>query len=348
MGERLTLSPILHPGTMYCLMKLPQHRLSYLFIFMLCLMTIRAQSTDLSTQTDKDFTSIQIITSYDEYTGFNTPTSLAINSKSGKMCIVDKDAGSVYLMSMQGLPMKRLGSEAGVKSPAGAAIANDGSIYIADEETGSVSVISPDGSQKVIELPAPESGKTPTPGRMSIDRNGNLYVTDKINSRICVFDKDNKLKFQFGKNGIKHGEFKFLEDVAVDRLGRIYAADSSGTPIQVFDKKGKYLYRFGFKGGGDEDISFAAGLFIDPNDQVWIVDQGAHCLKVFDRNGAFLRKFGEYGTEQGLLFQPIDADMDSLGRVYVLEAGAKRLQVFMLRRSFERFTPYEDQKALGN
>ncbi|MHB1457355.1 MAG: NHL repeat-containing protein [Armatimonadota bacterium] len=303
---------------------------------MFSLTETKTSSADLMSRTDRDFTSIQVITSFDEYTSFNTPSSFAINNKSRTMCVVD--TGEVYLMNTQGLLLERISEKTGVKSPAGIAITNDGRIYISDTGTGSVKVISSDATQKTIELPAVEGGKAPIPGRMTIDRNGNLYVIDRANQRICVFDKDSKLKFQFGKIGAKHGEFKSLEDVAVDRLGRIYAIDSSGTPVQVFDKKGKYLYRFGFKGEGDEDISFAAGLFIDPNDQVWVVDQGAHCLKVFDRNGAFLRRFGEYGTEQGALFQPVDADIDSLGRVYVLEAGAKRLQVFMLRRSFERFT----------
>lgn len=322
------------------------HELLYLFTIILILTTANTQSADAAIRADSGFTSILIIASYDEYTDFKAPSSLAVNGKSGRMCIVDKDPDEVYLMSMQGLPIKRIGGEAGAKSSAGAAIANDGSIYITDAETASIKVVSPDESKMVIAMPAVEGGKAPVPGRMVIDRNGNLYVTDKANSRICVFDRDGNVKFQFGKSGVKHGEFKSLEDVAVDRLGRIYAADSSGTPVQVFDKKGKYLYRFGFRGEGDEDISFAAGLFIDPNDQVWVVDRGAHSLKVFDRNGTFLRKFGEYGTEQGELFQPVDAEMDSLGRIYVLEAGAKRLQIFMLRRSFERFTPSEDRNAV--
>lgn len=318
-------------------MKIP-HLFLYLCIIVFNPLVAGTVSADLYNQTNKEFTSIQTLTLYDEYTGFDTPSTLAINNKSGKMCIIDTSVNEVYLMSIQGLPQKRIGSESGVKSPSGVAIANDGTIYIADTKTGTIKLISPDESQKVIELPEVEGGKAPQPGRMTIDRNSSMYVTDRANSRICIFDKTGKFTLQLGKNGIKRGEFKSLEDVAVDRQGRIYALDSSGTPVQVFDKKGKYLYRFGFKGIGDEDISFAAGLFIDPNDQVWVVDQGSHSLKVFDRNGAFLRKFGEYGTEQGLLFQPVDADMDSLGRVYVLEAGAKRLQVFMLLHTFERFT----------
>ena len=217
--------------------------------------------------------------------------------------------------------------------------ADDGTLFVSESTGGPIKIIGPKGEKSTLDLPKSEGESDPKPGRMTLDRDGCLYVVDRANCRVCVFDKERKIKLQFGRAGGKRGEFKELQDVAVDRQGRIYVLDSSGTPVQVFDKKGKYVYRFGFRGEGGEDISFPSALFLDQNDQVWVVDRGRHAFKVFDRSGSFLRSEGTYGLEEGYLFQPADAEMDSLGRIYVVEAGARRLQVFSLDRPFEPFSP---------
>lgn len=286
-----------------------------------------------------DFTSSLIITGYEEDESFGEPASLALDDKTGAICITDTKAGFADIFNIQGAARNRYGASYGLKSPVGTVIDKNGDIIISDTSCSPLKIISADGIAKTLDLPCDEGDQPPKPGRMAFDRNGSLYVIDTANSRICIFDKDRKPLFKFGRKGNKRGEFTAVQDVAVDRQGRIYITDLEGSPVQVFDKKGKYLYKIGFNGMGEEDISCASAIFIDQNDQIWVVDRGQHALKVFDRSGTFLRQFGTYGTGQGSLFQPVDADMDRFGRVYVLEAGARRLQVFMLRKPFERFTP---------
>lgn len=287
----------------------------------------------------RDFALVFRINGYEQEGVFGEPSSLALDEKNGLLYIADSKAGSVDAFSLQGVPKFQFDAGKGLKSPIGLAVDKQGSLYISEDGPGPIKIIDSEGETSTFDLPTGEGQNPPRPGRMVFDKDSNLYVVDRANSRICVLDSERHLKFEVGKPGSGRGEFKSLQDVAVDQQGRIYALDSSGTPVQVFDKKGKYLYRFGFQGSGMEDLLGPSGLFVDRNCQAWIADRGQHTLKVFDRSGTYLRRFGSYGVDEGVLFQPVDAEMDKFGRIYVAEAGARRVQVFSLRRPFEPLTP---------
>jgi len=248
-------------------------------------------------------------------------------------------SGTVDAFSLQGIPRFRYGPKQGLKSPLALAVDSKGDVYVAENDGGPIKIIGAKGEVTTLELPADERKEPPKPGRMSFDQDGNLYVVDRANNEILVFDKQRKIKLRVAALGSDRYKFKLLQDVAVDRQGRIYVLDSIAPPVQVFDRNGKYLYRFGFHGDGEQDLAFPAALFIDRSDQVWIVDRAQHGLKVFDRTGTFLRRFGSYGLGEGMLFHPIDADLDNFGHVIVLETGSRRMQVFTLARPFEPLRP---------
>ncbi len=279
------------------------------------------------------------INGFDQDSVFGEPSAVALDEKAGLIYLADPKFARVYSFTLQGVPKTEYGLDKGLESPIGLAVDKQGNLYIAEGSGGPIKAIDAKGEVTKFDLPKTEGDADPKPGRMTFDRDGNLYVVDRANCRILVLDKDRKLRMAIGGKGDKRGQFKALQDVAVDRQGRVYGLDSEGTPVQVFDKKGKYIYKFGFRGDGGEEIMFPSGLFIDQNDQIWVVDRARHALKVFDRSGTFLRRLGVYGTDEGYLFQPSDADMDGLGRIYVAEAGARRMQVFSLSRPFEPFTP---------
>ncbi len=289
-----------------------------------------AQTTDFALQFR--------VNGYGSDTTFSAPAALALDEKAGVIYVADTKAGEIDGFTMQGMPKLRYGAREGLIAPIGVAVDAQGTLYVTENEAAPIRVISAKGESSAFEIPKGDAKETPKPGRLVLDRDGNLYVVDRANERLCVFDAKKALKFCITGTDAKHG-FKGLQDAMVDRQGRIYTLDKSGMPVQVFDKKGKLLYRFAYQGEGDQDISSPAGLFMDRNDQIWVVDRGQHALKVFDRSGSFLRRFGAYGTDEGLLFQPVDAEMDSFGRTYVVEAGARRLQVFSLTRPFEPFSP---------
>ncbi len=290
-------------------------------------------------QAEQDFTFRYAVNGYDGKSWFGDPASLALNERSGLIYVSDVKTGTLDAFSRQGIPRFRYGPKQGLKSPLAVAVDSKGDVYVAENEGGPIKIIGAKEELTTLELPAVEGNEQPKPGRMTFDRDGNLYVVDRANNEICVFDKQRKIRFRIAALESDQYKFKMLQDVAVDRQGRIYVLDSIGPPIQVFDRNGKYLYRFGLHGEAEQDLAFPTAMFLDRNDQIWIVDRAQHGLKVFDRTGMFLRRFGNYGLGEGMLFYPVDADIDSFGHVIVLESGSRRMQVFALARPFEPFRP---------
>ena len=308
------------------------------------LLTITGAASDLADpfgQRGRELTFYYSVNGYERDAWFGEPAALALDERSNLLYVADRKDGTIDAFSIQGIAKFRYGAKEKLGPPLAVAVDKKGNIYVAENIGGPIKIIDSKRQITTLQLEAAEGDDTPKPGRMTFDRDGNLYVVDQANCRLYVFDKERKLKIKLGGRGEKRGEFKMLQDVAVDRQGRIYALDAMGIPVQVFDRKGKYIYRFGFHGEGDRDLGFPTAIAIDRNDQLWIVDKGQHALKVFDRVGTFLRRFGSYGLGEGTLFHPVDLEIDSFGRVFVAEAGARRLQVFTLSRPYEPFTPAE-------
>lgn len=280
----------------------------------------------------------QSVSGYGSESFFTEPSTVALDEKASLLYVADMKAGVVDAFSFQGVNKQQYGPKEDLKAPFGVAVGKNGDLYISEDTAGPIKIVNAKGETTKLEIPKADGEETPRPGRMRFDNDGNLYVVDRSNNKICVFGADRKFKLKIGGHGDKKGLFRTLQDMAVDRSGRVYALDADGVPVQVFDKKGSFIYRFGFHGDGAQDILSPSSLFVDNNDQVWIVDKAQHALKVYDRSGSFLRSFGNYGQAENSFFYPCDAKIDGLGRVYVVESGAKRLQIFSVTKPFERFT----------
>lgn len=110
-----------------------------------------------------------------------------------------------------GLPFGHKGSKRGcLKGPQGIAVSPAGDIYIADTQNHRISKwrLLPTG-QVVFscEFSCGIHGREPdeeyifTPSDVAIDLDGRVLVTDQFNDRICVFDRDGNMLFDYGDAG---------------------------------------------------------------------------------------------------------------------------------------------------
>lgn len=68
-----------------------------------------------------------------------------------------------------------------------------------------------------------------------------LYVTDRDNGRIQVYDVDGKFLFVFGQEGEGPGELIDPIQTAFDREGNLWVCDSGNHRLSVFTPDGKFL-----------------------------------------------------------------------------------------------------------
>ena len=70
------------------------------------------------------------------------------------------------------------------------------------------------------------------PSELAIDMAGNVYVADRDNYRIQVFDLQGRFLYKWGTEGSGDGQFDELVGLAIDMEGNVYVADNHA--IQVF------------------------------------------------------------------------------------------------------------------
>ena len=72
-----------------------------------------------------------------------------------------------------------------------------------------------------------------------------LYIVDRDNNRIQVFDKNGTFLFKWGETGDGDGEFTLPYGLDVDKAGNVWVADRGNNRIQKFNAEGNFLLAFG-------------------------------------------------------------------------------------------------------
>lgn len=77
-----------------------------------------------------------------------------------------------------------------------------------------------------IEEESDQQGVFPLISGVALDQQGNIYVSDKINSRVTKFDASGKYLRSYGKLGRAAGSLVRAKGVAIDREDRIWVVDA--------------------------------------------------------------------------------------------------------------------------
>ena len=161
------------------------------------------------------------------------------------------------------------------------------------------------------------------PGNMALDSTNNLYIVDKANQRILVFDADLRFDRQVL---VKDG--KGLSDVKVDSKGNIYTLDTIDGSIRVFDSQGNLLLTFGRKGKHKGEFDFPVSLAVHPRGLIYVVDQHKHKVLAFNKKGEFLLDFSQLGWREARLHYPSYIYVNKAGRIFIVDRGNRRISIF--------------------
>jgi DNA-binding beta-propeller fold protein YncE len=194
----------------------------------------------------------------------------------------DRGAHQIFKFSSDGKLLMTLGqkgivgdneSKDALNGPADVVIAPDGSIFIADGESTNTRVVkySPEGKfVKYWGGRGTDPGKFGLPHNIAMDSKGRIYVADRRNHRIQIFDQDGTYLDQWTHFGTPSGLFITRDDmlyvvdeltclriantsdgsivdridgltnpnaVAVDKQGAIYITEMFGPNVKKFVKK---------------------------------------------------------------------------------------------------------------
>jgi sialidase-1 len=111
------------------------------------------------------------------------------------------------------------------------------------------------------------------PHAVRLDAEGRVYVADRENKRVQVFDADGRFLAVWKETGAPYGLF-----LARDRL---FVADGLANWIQVMDLHGKPLGRWGEKGTGPGQFNMPHMLCVDSRGAVYVAEINGRRVQKF-------------------------------------------------------------------
>ena len=156
---------------------------------------------------------------------------------------------------------------------------------------------------------------------------GDIYVSDSMLGKICVFSQQGRYKFSFGSDILRRPS-----SIAYSQTpGKPFVADTKRHVIAVFDKQGKFLAEMGRRGSGQGQFNFPTHLWVDTEGKLYVSDTLNYRVQVFTPDGQFLLAFGEHGDRPGYFAHPCGLATDSFGNIYVADRQFENIQIFSSR-----------------
>jgi DNA-binding beta-propeller fold protein YncE len=185
-------------------------------------------------------------------------------TEDGSKYIADAMLGEVIVLDRDDNLVVTLKSD-DIKRPTGVAVYKD-KIFVVCIKNDRV-VVFEKGSWKQL-YTFGKKGKKPgeflMPSNLTVDGDGNIYVSETFGYRIQKLTADGTPLKIFGQGlGDSPGQFARLRGVAVDREGRIYCADAMNNVVQVFDQENRLLLFFGQPGETPGCLTLPAQVIVD-------------------------------------------------------------------------------------
>jgi uncharacterized protein (TIGR03663 family) len=218
--------------------------------------------------------------------------------------------------------------------PWGVTVAPDGNVFVADTWNHRIQVFSPEGEflgkfgtfgqsgSSVSSAPSQFYG----PRDVSVDRNGNIYVTDTGNKRIQVFGPDLGYLRSFGGPGIIEGRLDEPVGLAIGPDNLIYVTDTWNNRIQAFTLDGGFVREWPIVGWNSQSVANKPYVAVDSAGRVYVSDPEGPRVLVFDNEGTPMAVLGGPGSN---LFQlPTGVVLDDQDNLWVSDAASQRLLRF--------------------
>ena len=258
--------------------------------------------------------------------GLDMPYGIAINT-SGEIVISEAGSHKVSIFDIQLQKVLTFGSHGErdhqMTSPAGIATDDKDNIYVTSEHklqkfTSRGELI------KCVRREGRKEGEFNDPRGITV-HNSEVYVCDRNNHRIQVFDQELNFMRSIGSYGKGKGKFDAPQDVEFDTAGNMYVAEFGNTRVQVMDRYGQFIRLFDEKGEGK--LGGPSGLHIADR-FLYVTDFFSHCIMVYETTGKFVATFCQHGRADGELYGPHCITSFVNGFLYVCDHWNNRVQIF--------------------
>jgi sugar lactone lactonase YvrE len=163
------------------------------------------------------------------------------------------------------------------------------------------------------------------PHGLTVDAEGNVWVTDDVGSRdidtvsegkghqVFKFSPEGELLMTLGTPGIPGNgpdTFNMPSAVLVAPNGDIFVGDGHGPAsnarIVKYNSRGHYLMTWGSPGEGPNQFHTPHALAMDSAGRLFVGDRGNKRILIFDQSGNFLDEWKQFGRPSGMFIDDND------------------------------------------
>lgn len=232
---------------------------------------------------DKANASLNVWERINENLKFELPVGLAL-ANNGDLLVADASLRIVVRLNSSGESVGTIGLGE-LKHPAGITVnPEDGFIYVADRGENQIKVFNDAGEfQFNVGEFGENDGQLNGPTYLYWNE-GQLIVTDTLNSRIQTFSPKGEFVSAFGRRGLYLGDLPRPKGVSVDNAGNIYVVESYYDYLLVFNREGELLLPIGGSGYEVGQFYLPAGVWADKN-YIYVADTFNGRVVIFEYLG---------------------------------------------------------------
>jgi hypothetical protein len=267
-------------------------------------------------------------------TYLNRPYSLAVD-KDNNVYVGETEGKRVLKFNASGVFQAQVGytglcwvwndADSGICDPFGLAVGPDGNLWIA-EGTNRVSVFTYTtdaftytGQLGITWESGDDNDHFNQPEGVAFDSAGRIYVADRENNRVQIFDSTGIYSATLGNGTCGTGDDEFCRPhgLAIGSGDVLYVADSDNHRVQVFRLVGDSMVFSQSITTGAADFGWVPAVAVDAN-HLYVADNDNNQVHVFNRGGVFSSAIaGDCGGSNDWFCWPMDIAVDAGGNVYV-------------------------------
>ena len=166
-------------------------------------------------------------------------------------------------------------------------------------------------------------------GGVAIDANDNVYVFNRGQHPMIVFDVDGNFLRSWGE-----GIFTRPHGVSIGADGLIYCTDDGDHTVRVFTPEGKVTLEIGIPHRPSKKLlgqpfNRCTHTALSPKGEIYVADgYGNARIHKYSPDGKLLMSWGNFGSGDGEFNLPHNITCDPDGWVYVADRENHRVQIF--------------------
>ena len=200
------------------------------------------------------------------------PVSVAFTA-SGDVIVIHRKLFRPYEMSLfteHGQFIKHISQH--LINPFSVSVTTDGHLIVCNMGDMSVKVLSPDGTELVQSLFAPDCDEFPW---FAVYHQDMFFVSYVRAHCVKVFSKEGVFLYDIGEEGSGDGQFIQPGELTIDKFNNLIVCDKRNNRLQVFSLDGKFVNLV------TEGLKVPGSVAINKDGNLLVCDWSKHCIQVF-------------------------------------------------------------------